>query len=225
MGEYAIAMKQGCDISVWNGAIDFAKMATQAQFVFVRAAYANFVDRAIDLNWINSKKAGLVRGAYLYMTATVNPVDQATTLFKALRGDLGELPPVLDLEDISLTVPNIQRCMQEMERLFGRTPIIYTGNWWVNQLRDKPSWLALYPLWIAQWYNNWMPTMRPDIPLPWTTYSFWQTTNVGDGASYGCQGKDLDLDVFNGTDEDWSKLTGAHTISVKDLPITISEGI
>ncbi len=55
---------QGVDVSYWQGAIDWQKVATtDVRFAIVRASYGSeFEDPRFSENWRGAKEAGLVRG-------------------------------------------------------------------------------------------------------------------------------------------------------------------
>lgn len=51
-------------------------------------------------------------------------------------------------------------------------------------------------------------TLNPDrYVTPWSKWTFWQCSMTCDGVSFGINGH-VDLDVFNGTEEEWSIFVG-----------------
>lgn len=194
----------GIDISRWNDnnstpqQCDFKKAkAAGAEFVFIKSSQANWQDEDILYNWKNAKSAGLLRGAYHFMTWDVKPETQVEFMWNLIKSDAGELPPVIDFEWWGNKIPSngiqmLWAFVVRLEAMCGRRPIIYTAPGWWTQYGASQDW-ARYPLWQAQ-YNS-----KPDPLLPWgTNWTFWQYTSNGDGLRFGCESKDVDLNYFNG---------------------------
>jgi GH25 family lysozyme M1 (1,4-beta-N-acetylmuramidase) len=59
-----------------------------------------------------------------------------------------------------------------------------------------PTWLSEVDLWIAN-YGVTNPTIKG-----WKAWRFWQYTNKAHGRDYGVESADLDLDYFNGTEDE-----------------------
>jgi lysozyme len=141
------------------------------------------------------------------------PEEQARALHAACRGlgsQDGDLPPVLDIEwpphfekdkgtskildrwtkwnvDGASIVAWSLACLAELERLFGRTPIVYTyPHFWASlgEAGKNPAF-AKYPLWIANYTHlkDWMPPegAKPIVPAPWTDWTLWQFSADGSG--------------------------------------------
>jgi hypothetical protein len=128
-------------------------------------------------------------------------------------GDLGELPLVLDVE-MRGNPDEVHNCLMEIERLFGKRPMIYTGQGIWNTLGNTP-WATDYPLWIAnyliegtvRWREELVETVSqktPFLPTDWenTGWTFWQFTQRGHGPDFGLnweKSKQIDLNVYSGT--------------------------
>jgi lysozyme len=173
-----------------------------------------------------------------------SPVEQARKFYadsKALGTRYGELPPALDLEwppvrkqdkDTGRWEESWERweidpqfisewgreCAEELTRLYGRKPLLYTYKWYVDTLRKgisysadnrhynyrgtDVSWMADYPLWIpsANALQDWMPVgKQPLVPKPWSDWTVWQFGF--DGSNVRVQGVPacpIDRNVFNG---------------------------
>ena len=144
-----------------------------------------------------------------------SPEDQARRLYadsKGLGRAAGELPPVLDLEFPArwdkryvdekgnlidqwvrwgVTAESIARwalaCLAEMERLWGRVPILYTyPDFWarLGPWGKLPEWKR-FMLWIAAYVPEGMKQPlpgeheKPIIPGPWDDWSVWQFSADG----------------------------------------------
>jgi lysozyme len=160
-----------------------------------------------------------------------SPEDQARRLYNDVQGlgkGYGELPPALDLEwppqherekdtsqirnrweEWGVTAKSIvewaERCVAEMERLWGRPPILYTYPHFAGSLGEhlKSSGLGRCPLWIANYTSprTWTPPegTRPIVPKPWGDYAFWQFSADGSPMRIpGIPACPIDRNVFRG---------------------------
>ena len=197
----------GCDISRWQDdpttpeRVDFNQMVRGgASFVFLKASQSTWKDSTFDYHWKASKEAGLLRGAYHFLTWD-NPIAQADFFSDLLAADQGELPPIADFEWWSVTPPNaldilavfLERVNHNLKDTIG----IYTSiGFWKPHGSTAGAW-AHYPLWLAYWSS-----FKPTAPKPWTRWEFWQFTNKGGGYGFGVESQQIDLNYFNGSVED-----------------------
>lgn len=85
----------------------------------------------------------------------------------------------------------------EVQRLTGQVPIIYTTADWWNACTGKSSAFSSDQLWIASWQ-----TSSPVLPAGWPDWTFWQYTSAGSVPGITNTGTDAtvgttDLDYFN----------------------------
>ncbi len=195
-------------IDVYHGdnggnAINWTKVkAAGITFAFAKATEStNFTDSAFATNWAGMKSAGIVRGAYHFFHADVDPTQQATfflsTVGKVSQGDM----LVLDLETTNgQTQATIEAhaatFMAAVKSQSGVTPILYTSPAFLSSF----SSLGAYPLWVANYGVN-----CPTVPSAWKTYEFWQSTGTG---SLSALSGAVDLDTFNGTLSDLLAFVG-----------------
>lgn len=201
----------GMDISVYQSYADFAYARNQGvAFVWIRGAYGIAPDSKFTLHWINAR-GKIKRGAYLYYREYAGgptPEQQAQKLYElcAAAGDLGELPPMLDIEmygNTSLTANKIKTCLEKLEQLFGKRPVLYTGYYvWRDEVSGNKAFASIYPLVIAAyplagWQENY-PTLvlnyPPSIPSPWEEFFAWQWISTAPASQFGVAGVNLDLD-------------------------------
>ena len=108
----------------------------------------------------------------------------------------------------------------------------FAGNW--QPAPTTASWVvsatppADYPLWLAQYPNQYVPGMEPSLPRGWFKWTFWQYSEKGriNGINAG-----VELNLFNGALEELYKFAGAqinidrpqtpqkHTIAAGDSSI------
>jgi len=209
----------GTDISYWQTnkgstkGIDFDKMSKgNIKFVFIRAYYGTVIDERFLENWNKSKISGILRGAYHYARLASSYDTQITMLVNTLKDDPGELPVALDLEKAynnltrSSTLSFIQKFKKDIKEKLNKEIILYTNPSIIKEyLKPAPQWLLNTDLWVANY-----GTSKPDMG-EWKTWKFWQYTNQGIGKNYGVESASIDLDYFNGNDNELLAYAGQNT--------------
>jgi len=210
----------GIDISKWDGVWDAGKAkASGAAFAFLKASQATFMDPQFAANCAKAKAAGVLRGAYHYLDYTKPARDQANYFADLLTANPCELPPVVDYEQIrtdnnGLAARAFLRDFVEQLLSRGYSPSIYTSNsFWIGYGDKADAYWAKFPLWIAHYTTATTPT----VPAPWSSWKFWQYTSKGNGALFGTQGLNVDLNQFNGTMSDLLQFAGISS-SVPTTP-------
>jgi len=180
------ARVMGIDVSKWQhddgGPIDWRRVKASGQrFAFIKATGGSSrIDPWFERNWAGARRAGLITGAYHYSDPSRSAVAQARLIVSVVGStrEANNLGIVLDLEDTGGLRPAAlvrwaKTFLNEVERLTGRVPIVYTGpNFWKTKVRS--SAFGAYPLWLAR-YNSQAPA-----PLPgWNRWTFWQYTSSG----------------------------------------------
>lgn len=184
----------GIDVSRYQGEIDWEKLrvipydpitrrqdrnATGAEvnigFIFAKASEgADHVDPNIDINREGARGLSIPFGAYHVLTMA-DARAQAQNFIKTAKLQRGDLTPVIDVEDGILggletkAVRNkILGVAKQLEKEYGRKPIIYSSVKLLEQLNDGEK-LAGYAFWIARYQVKDRPE-RADI---------WQFTESG----------------------------------------------
>jgi GH25 family lysozyme M1 (1,4-beta-N-acetylmuramidase) len=185
--------------------IDFTKMRMGgASFVIIRAGQNTWIDPDLIYN-MRESKGQLPRGTYWYYDSRVDPKAQARLYISSLAGDLGELPLFADFEDRNAGDfggwRNWRIFLEELKVLApGKEIALYTAPYYwkehTTMLGISSADLAYfkqYALWIANYGVS-----APTVPAPWTTWTFWQNTDNGDGTQFGVESLNVDLNYFNG---------------------------
>lgn len=195
----------GIDVSEYQGLIDWAQVGVvedvfPVHFVFVRAsAGKDKRDIYFQRNWEGAKSRKLMRGAYHYYRPDENSLSQAELFIAQVRLEKGDLPPVLDIEQMpknqsmdSLRV-GLGRWLSAVEKHYGVKPILYSGSRFYEDFlkREFPS----YRTWIAN-YNFFVESPQAD----WT---FWQFSE--NGTASGIYGP-VDVNLFTGDINSLSRL-------------------
>jgi GH25 family lysozyme M1 (1,4-beta-N-acetylmuramidase) len=230
-----MATVPGIDVSYWDSGIDWPKVrATGQRFMVAKATEGiSYKDPTFDDNWFGAKSAGLLRGAYHFYRCNVDAKKQADYFIDYVRSvkDDGELPPVLDLEtNDGMTkekiVPAVKIWLDRVESAFGKKPIIYSGQYFLQDFLvvaggGPPAWAKDYPLWLAQYPNNYQDGMKPFLPRGWFTWTIWQYSDKGVVNGINAS---VDMNVFNGTLEELYKFAGAKIPDQKPKTHTIKKG-
>lgn len=199
---------KGVDVSRYQGEIDWETLAMQdISFVFIKATEgSSFVDENFDYNYSEALKTKLYIGAYHFFSYDSEGSTQADNFIKTVEKHEGMLPPVIDLEfygDKEKNPPaqaDVRReldiFIEKITDYYGMKPIIYaTEKSYVLYLKDA---YKDYDIWIRNVF------LLPDLPdgRKWT---FWQYTNRGSLRGYQGEEKYIDINVFNGTKEEFRK--------------------
>ena len=194
---------KGIDVSRWQGVIDWPAVKSDGvSFAAIRATVGDFfTDDQFEANWRGAKDNDIFRCAYHVLRPDDDAVAQIDR-FESVVGEAGDLPHVLDVE-VDGGQPNyIIRArtlasLQEIEQRFGRTPLVYTADWfWTPHIGDV-DWADDYDLWVAHYY--WPEVTTPKIPAGWMGWRIWQHSNKGTISGISAS---VDLNWFNGTMED-----------------------
>ena len=116
---------------------------------------------------------------------------QAEHFIRKVDLESGDLPPVLDTEQLNGTPPdvlrkNLHQWLSIVEEHYKVKPIIYTNVDFYK--RNLGAAFDRYPLWVAHYYQP----GRPRIGRDWV---FWQHSD--EGRVNGILSK-VDFNVFNG---------------------------
>ena len=172
---------KGIDISHWQGDIDWEAIPIQYKFAFMKATEgAGFVDNKFAYNWAETE---MLHGAYHFWRYGFNGKAQAEHFFDTVNatGDMGDLPPVVDLEDTRAPkggeiILRMRQMLQRTEELFGQQPIIYTAKWWWDDWTRANTGFGHYDLWVAHYRPTWL---KPYLPAGWDDWQVWQHSSSG----------------------------------------------
>ncbi len=196
----------GIDVSryqqriAWTAVKGMNVRGIQLDFAFIKATEgASRVDPLYKRNWQKAKEAGVVRGAYHFFIPWKDGRLQAEHFVKTVTLNSGDLPPVLDVEQLGKTgAAQLRKELKEwlaiVEEHYGVKPIIYTNADFYTQ--HLGSGFDDYPLWVAHYLQK----HQPRISRPW---SFWQHSERG--RVNGITSK-VDFNVFNGDSVEFSTL-------------------
>ena len=196
----------GIDVSRHQAVIDWEDVkAMQIKdvkigFGFMKATEGTeLVDTRFRRNWFMAKEAGMPRGAYHFFIASKSGKAQAENFIETVTLEKGDLPPVLDVEQIRGTSANnlqlrVKDWISLVEKHYHVKPIIYTNaDFYETYLAGK---FDDYPLWVA----HYLVKDKPRIKRNWI---FWQHNETGRVNGINAF---VDFNVFNGDTSDFNNL-------------------
>ena len=202
-----------CDISKWSGEVNFDQMAKNASAVIYKIGQGIYEDVRFSENHKNSDGV-IPRAGYWYYDNFTDPNRQAEKCFE-LTGE--DLPVFVDYEDPyeaqyagwSKLYTFIVKAQELGVNIVGIYSTYY--YWLANSPQySEPSltWFKQFPFWLAA-YNT-KPFSEQKIPAPWdaTSTILWQYTASGDQNKYGVSSQDIDLNLWVGTDEQFTEIFG-----------------
>lgn len=197
------SLVKGVDVYHGDDPIDWVKVKMAGySFAFLKATEGvKFRDPSFQRNWEQTKKNGIIRGAYHFFRSNLDGMSQAQNLLNSIgQLQLGDLPVVCDFEtmdgvDATAALGRLKVFMDRVKIVTKKTPILYTMRDQVVKCGHAAE-LAQYPLWLAAPGHT---LANVKVPAPWTSLTFLQ-----DSFKTGVPGvhKAGDSDVFNGTYED-----------------------
>jgi lysozyme len=190
---------QGADWSHWQGLVDCSKAyAAGIRFVYIKVSQGvNYKDDRADANNAAARAAGIKTGFYHFLDTNA-PGPQYDWMLKCIGNMPCDLPPVLDYEAVSNTIPLASTLYTMANKLKGwrgyPVPAIYTNPGTANSKLINSStynW-SQFLLWIANWN-----VATPIIPTAWRgqPYYIWQDRVIKGAQAWGVDG-DMDHDVW-----------------------------
>lgn len=196
----------GIDVSKYQSFIDWPSVKgmkvndVKIGFAFIKATEGlGNLDKQFKRNWKKAAEAGVPRGAYHFFLCTKSGKIQAKNFISKVNLRPGDLPPVLDIEQLYGVKPEkmrkeVQDWLTVVEDFYKVKPIIYTYvNFYSRFMQGR---FDEYPLWAAHYLEK----DKPRISRSWL---FWQHNEKGrvNGIT-----KPVDFNVFNGDTADFENL-------------------
>lgn len=195
----------GIDISHYQSSINWREVSWiyddyPIHFVIVRSTMGvSTKDLTYRNNWSELNNSRFIRGAYHYYRPDEPSTEQAHNYISTVNLVPGDLPPILDIENlpknqsINQLKVGIRNWLDLVERHYGVKPIIYSGqHYFENYLSPEFNDCVI---WIAN-YNTWISDPKPH----WTMWQFSEKGRVKGIKGY------VDLNVFNGDLQELNQL-------------------
>jgi lysozyme len=198
---------QGIDVSKYQGNIDWNSVAgSGVKFVWIKATEGgDHMDERFQANWTAAKQVGIPRGAYHFVYWCRPAIEEVTWFEQNVPVEQDALPPVLDVESDSesktchrrleqqQTIADMKLMLEEMERHFGKRPVIYTSVDFYEAILSDGAF-SDYPMWVRSTKHH------PSVKYGTREWKFWQYQ--ADGSIPGIAGH-VDRNVFYGTPAQW----------------------
>jgi GH25 family lysozyme M1 (1,4-beta-N-acetylmuramidase) len=204
--------------------MDFVIAERRIQFIYIRSGSAYYsgdmADKHFEQNRRNSRGV-MPRGFYFVFRAEIPIEEQMDKFIRLLRDDPGELPPTLDVErnDEDLPPAIFTAKLNEAIKYLEASPVVRgekvalyssAGFWDVNVKPGKIDYRGR-TLWVAHYHrdpNKVLPA--PKVPQDWPYWTLWQLSADGNGfgKEFGAQSYSIDIDVFNGDGDAFTKWFG-----------------
>ena len=201
--EYPIS---GIDVSSHNGRINFRRVAADGvDFVYIKASEGvDFRDSRFSANCDSAGKAGLKVGAYHFFRMNGDGRLQSANFLASISGKNLDMPLVIDVEDwgneSAESIETVKRNLADMIACLeaaGRRVVIYTNKDGFDSYIKEG--FSHYDLWLCTFRH---PSKVRNFDWKILQYSHW-------GEVDGINGE-VDLNVFNGTCEQWEAWLQGH---------------
>ena len=217
----------GCDISWWQGIIDFVKMKLGAAFVIIRAGSCNSVtkvcysDYRVSTNAEGAQDAGLEKGFYWYYRefGQLAAIRQAQYFWNTIREWTIEEGLFCDVEVNDALLKNVLAFMVELQRVSGLPDEklgIYSRALLWNALLGDHSMFKRFLCWVARYCSLLHPWNDAEYmrmqPYDEPNYHQFSADGNDRGAEFGVDSDDIDLNrklVFTDQPTD-----DPHTVTV-----------
>ena len=197
-----LPLVKGVDISSYNGSVDFEKLhAAGYGFCIAKSSEgADWKDSTFTKARVTAiRAAGMRVGAYHFLrpkagrSGKVEAAFFIKTAYATGYGKPGDIRPVIDFEASALGRPQTLRylveCINEIKRLTGKAPIIYTGGpfWDENTASCRDNFGC--QLWLAAYVTD----PNEYLPAAWDAWALWQHTDQG--SVPGVPGSNVDQNI------------------------------
>ena len=199
---------KGVDVSEYQGEVDWDKIKEQnIDFAFIKATEGSKgKDDSFDKNYEKLKNMDMLLGLYHFFSFESLGEEQADNYIKVvgnIENDENLMLPIIDIEYYSYykkVKPNkewvtkeLQKMLDKLEKTYRVKPIIYTTMEFYQEYIEGE--FLEYDIWIRNILT------KPDLEN--REWKFWQYTGRGKLEGYNGEEKYIDLNVFNGSKEDF----------------------
>ncbi|MDE6531865.1 MAG: hypothetical protein K2K96_14015 [Lachnospiraceae bacterium] len=226
----------GCDISYWQGNVDFVKMRNAGiKVVIIRAGYGTTIDKNFVKYIKGAIAAGIKIGVYWFLYAK-NESDAKANAAKFMETiapyrDHIKLGASADWEYDSdnnagkLTATarsNIVDVFCKEVQAAGYEVLIYSNQDYIQSGKFTKDLIVKYPLWFAKYSAA--PGIYANRGRDGKPY-MWQYTSSANGKTYGVSSKNIDLDKIYIDLEDKPVAAAPQPVQSASVPGTLDYSI
>ncbi len=201
---------RGVDVSEYQGEVDWDKIKEQGiSFAFIKATEGSeSKDEFFDENFEKLKNMDMFLGCYHFFSFESDGNSQAQNYINVVgnvEDDDSIFIPIIDIEYYSYykkakpskewVTEELQEMADKLESTYRVKPIIYTTMEFYDYYIDGN--FSDYDIWIRNIIT------KPNLEN--TDWKFWQYTGKGRLDGYNGEEKFIDLNVFNGTKEEFDE--------------------
>lgn len=201
---------KGVDISEYQGEINWDKIKDQGiSFAFIKATEGKEgKDNYFESNFQKLKQMDILLGCYHFFGFKSSGEEQATNYINVvgnIENDDSLILPIIDVEYYSFykkekpskekILEELQKMLDKLERTYRIKPMIYTTEEFYNDYIENN--FLNYDIWIRNIF------IKPKLEN--REWKFWQYTGRGRLEGYKGSEKFIDLNVFNGSKEEFDK--------------------
>lgn len=212
---------KGVDVSEYQGEVDWDKIKSQGiSFAFIKATEGSeSKDSYFSNNFEKLKSMDMLLGCYHFFSFESSGEMQAENFIEAvgnIENDDTILLPIIDVEyygnykkekpDKDKVIEELQKMLDKLERTYRVKPMIYTTMEFYNSYIDGN--FSDYDLWIRNIVT------KPKLEN--RDWKFWQYSGRGRLEGYSGEEKFIDLNVFNGSKEDFDNFVESKKQEKKD---------
>lgn len=199
---------KGVDVSEYQGEVDWDKIKEQnIDFAFIKATEGSKgKDDSFDKNYEKLKNMDILLGLYHFFSFESLGEEQADNYIKVvgnIENDENLMLPIIDIEYYSYykkakphkewVTKELQKMLEKLEKTYRVKPIIYTTMEFYKEYIES-EFLE---------YDIWIRNILTKPKLENRDWKFWQYTGRGRLEGYNGEEKYIDLNVFNGSKEDF----------------------
>ena len=199
---------KGVDVSEYQGEVDWNKIKEQnIDFAFIKATEGSKgKDDSFDKNYEKLKNMDMLLGLYHFFSFESSGEEQADNYIKVvgnIKNDESLILPIIDIEyysyykkakpDKEWVTKELQKMLEKLEKTYRVKPIIYTTMEFYKEYIES-EFLE---------YDIWIRNILTKPKLENRDWKFWQYTGRGRLEGYNGEEKFIDLNVFNGSKEDF----------------------
>lgn len=169
--------REGIDVSHYQGKIDWKKVAKEGNisFAYIKCTEgATIQDKCYQYNITEAKKYKISVGVYHFYRPNTPIKDQLANLIATAKKEDMDLVPIIDVEvrgndDIETFNSTLQAFLNEVEKFYGKRPMIYSGqNFYNKYLCGRYKGYA----WMMAKYSDNPPELNDNLD-----YQLWQYTS------------------------------------------------
>ena len=199
---------RGVDVSEYQGEVDWDRIKDQGiSFAFIKATEGSkSKDEYFDRNFEKLKNMDMLLGVYHFFSFETEGEEQAQNYINTvgyIENDDSIFIPIIDVEYYSYyekakpykewIIEELQTMLDDLENTYRIKPMIYTTMGFYDDYINGN--FSDYDIWIRDIVT------KPNLEN--RDWRFWQYTGKGRLDGYSGQEKFIDLNVFNGTKEDF----------------------